>query len=77
MGQAMSLCIDPDKMLGAADQPTEPRDVGHTVDDGWTQGIAAERARCRAIVLRYFGNEWRGNDALAEIDGLTVCGKSR
>ena len=27
-----------------------------------------ERARCRAIVLRYYANDWRGNQALAEID---------
>lgn len=50
------VCLDPDKMLGA-------------LDGGWEQGVSAERARCRAIVLKHFGNEWRGNAALAEIDG--------
>lgn len=30
--------------------------------------IAAERARCRAIVFRLFGKDYTGNEALAEID---------
>jgi hypothetical protein len=33
------------------------------------RAVAAERARCRAIVLRLFGNDWSGNQALEEIDG--------
>ena len=34
--------------------------------------VLAERARCRAIVLRLFGSDWGGNQALAEIDSPGV-----
>lgn len=31
--------------------------------------VARERARCRAVVWRHFADEFKGNAALAEIDG--------
>ena len=31
--------------------------------------VLAERARCRAVVLRLFGDDWRGNEALQAIGG--------
>lgn len=36
--------------------------------DPLTNAIETERARCRAIVLKYFGSDWHGNNALEEID---------
>ena len=30
--------------------------------------VAAQRARCRAIVLKHFANDWAGNKVLEEID---------
>jgi len=35
----------------------------------YQRGVDAERARCRAIVLRIYGSDWRGNEALKAIDG--------
>lgn len=46
----------------------EPIILHHnTFAEGHMAGVEFERARCRAIVLKHFGNEWRGNEALAEI----------
>lgn len=50
-----------------------PRDeTRDAADDAVVDATARERARCRSIVMRLFGNDWKGNDALAEIDGGKV-----
>lgn len=46
----------------------EPLDVGHTFDEGWGQGIAAERSRIRAILMHLLGKEWTGNQVLEWLD---------
>ena len=58
----------PDEVLEPLPPPMPVAD--HTIcGQAILAAVLAERARCRAVVMRLFGDDWRGNEALAAIGG--------
>lgn len=72
----MSLCIDPDKMLGAEDQRLDSVDCPRcealwerlrNVNDCMEKAAHNERSRIRALILKHYANDWTANELLKEV----------